>query len=776
MHPSPRILAVWALVSAFLVGTVPASAASLASEALRDPGRLLLKSADFRTSRGAPAAGASLSLGESDLAGVRYWIVQVREPVGPQTRRALAAQGAQILRYVPNAAFLVRAPHDVAVALRAESSVRWVGAYRPDFKLDPDIGRRAFADPRRPVREGERLLLVCAFPGEDLDGLAAAAGQLGADLLGIQRNPRTPRLLVRVPTGGEVALARLEGVEWIEEPGELTHRNDTTRWVAQSNQNLSTPIWDQGLHGENQVIGHVDGPLPIDSCFFVDSVDNTPGPTHRKVIAYRGALGQHTHGAHTAATAAGLREDGSLLQAGLAYEAKITHTRDDLVSGYLDTASNFYDYLQDAHGDGARVHTNSWGDDTRTAYTTWCVDIDAFSHDQEEDLVLFAVTNTSTLKTPENAKNCLAVGASQQSPNQESHGSGGRGPTADGRRKPEIYLPGISIQSANTATCATVALSGTSMACPAVAACAVLTRQYFQEGFYPTGVAAPTDALAPSGALMKATLLNASDDMANIAGYPSNREGWGRLLLDDALFFAGDARAMIVRDVRNASGLSTGEVDEYEIDVQSGLSFRVTMAFTDVPAAHAAAIASVNDLDLEVTGPNGTYLGNVFASDWSALGGLPDNLNNVERVVLPAGGFTAGTWTVRVRANSVPDGPQGYALHVSGDVEEQIAVGTPLREPTANREFRLAQNLPNPFTGNTQIGFALPRPLEISLGVFDISGRHIRTLSEGTLPAGEYTVSWDGRDESGEEVASGIYFYRLEGDGLEETRKMVVLH
>ena len=67
-----------------------------------------------------------------------------------------------------------------------------------------------------------------------------------------------------------------------------------------------------------------------------------------------------------------------------------------------------------------------------------------FSYNHEESLVLFAEPNTSTLRNPENAKNLVAVAASQDTPNQASHCSGGVGPTSDGRRKPEIYAPGCS--------------------------------------------------------------------------------------------------------------------------------------------------------------------------------------------------------------------------------------------------------------------------------------------------------------------------------------------
>ncbi|MBZ0266636.1 S8 family serine peptidase, partial [bacterium] len=630
-------------------------------------------------------------------------------------------------------------------------------------------------DPRRPAREDERLLVVSLFPGEDPDSLWPEAAATGAVLRSVDRDPAAPRWFVRTGADGPGALAAIEGVEWVEELGQITPRNETTRWVAQSNVVVETPVWDAGLHGEGQILGHIDGPIRMDSCYFLDPVDNTPGPAHRKVVAYRGPLSSDPHGTHTAGSAAGWNSSGSLANAGLAYAARISHTRSVLVSGYLDAPSNLYDYLALAHDDGARVHTNSWGDDTRTSYTWWCVDIDRFSHDHEDDLVLFAVTNMSTLKTPENAKNVLAVGATEQAPNQENHGSGGQGPTADGRRKPELSLPGVGIVSAGTGACDTALDSGTSMACPAVAAAAALARQYYVDGFYPTGVATPGDALVPTGALLKATLLNGARDMTGVFGYPTAQEGWGRLLLDDALYVAGDTDGMVVRDVRNAVGLSTGEADELQVLAREGSPLAVTLVYTDPPAAHAAVFARVNDLDLEVTGPDGLFRGNVFASGVPATGGTADNLNNVERVVFPAGTFTPGGWIIRVVGTDVPDGPQGYALHVAGEVSEAEAVGAIVREGPSPGATYLAQNHPNPFARRTGISFALARRDHVLLDVYDISGRHVRTLSQGVLGEGAYTVPWDGRDTTGNEVAGGIYFYRLQAGGIDETRKMVVL-
>jgi len=746
----------------------PQQAAAL----LRDPSRILLRNAEFDVRQGPPAMPREFQSMALDVESTRYWIVQLRGPMTLAGRGRLESSGGEILSYIPNEAYLVRIDPHAAAELRSDSRVSWVGPYRPDYKLSPEIGTRTFTDPDRPALPGELLLTLSLFEGENVDAAAGAAMDLGADVLGTNRAPATPRILVRVRRGEERKLCGIDAVQWVEEMGEATLRNNITRWVAQSNVTDVVPVWDAGIHGENQIIGHIDGGIDRNSCYFKDLVNNVPGPDHRKLVGYRGAFSADTHGTHTGGTAAGLNTSGDLINAGLAYEARISHTKLNLISNL-----NLYAYFDSASVQGAQVHTNSWGDDGTTSYTTWCRDIDRFSRDREEDLVMFAVTNLTTLKTPENAKNVLAVGATRQAPLQESHGSGGSGPTSDGRRKPEVYLPGIGIVSSSPGACTIASLSGTSMACPAVTGCAALVRQYYEEGFYPSGSPNVDDAFIPTGAMVKATLINASRDMTGVAGYPSNREGWGRILLDDALFFAGDIRNSFVKDVRNADGLNTGEFDEYQLKISNADILRITMAFTDQPAAVGALLTPINDLDLELEGPDGTYYGNVFAAGNSILGGGPDVLNNVERVQIPALGFTSGTWTLRVRANSVPDGPQGYALHVSGSVAETVSAtdaGTN-RIAAGPQETTLVQNQPNPFATATSIRFAVAQHEELTVSVFDIGGRRIRVLAAGPFDPGEYTVSWDARDDRGEKVSAGIYFARLEGLGIDETRKMVLL-
>jgi len=90
-------------------------------------------------------------------------------------------------------------------------------------------------------------------------------------------------------------------------------------------------------------------------------------------------------------------------------------------------------------------------------------------------------------------------------------------------------------------------------------------------------------------------------------------------------------------------------------------------------------------------------------------------------------------------------------------------------------ETRLMGASPNPFNPATTIAFELASPGQVSITVYDVSGRMIRSLVNGHLPAGMHEVTWNGRDRNGATAASGVYFYRLVAGGILETKKMVLL-
>ena len=91
------------------------------------------------------------------------------------------------------------------------------------------------------------------------------------------------------------------------------------------------------------------------------------------------------------------------------------------------------------------------------------------------------------------------------------------------------------------------------------------------------------------------------------------------------------------------------------------------------------------------------------------------------------------------------------------------------------QEFALEQNYPNPFNPTTQIRFTNPQAGQVKLSIFDLLGREVKILYQGTLNAGEHTLTWHGRSMSGEAEPSGVYFYRLTQGDRQITRKMLLI-
>ncbi|MCP3963315.1 MAG: S8 family serine peptidase [bacterium] len=286
-----------------------------------------------------------------------------------------------------------------------------------------------------------------------------------------------------------------------------------------------------------------------------------------------------------------------------------------------------------------------------------------------------------------------------------------RGPTDDGRFKPDLVAPGIAVISTRTdqnqayqqwGTCDVPAAlepyyitqGGTSMANPLLAGAAVLTRQYYEDGWHGEGNAhtnlfpVPADAFNPSAALIKATLINGAWDMTpgqygvgltqeippiwdSGADLPNNAEGYGRLDLEASLFPGSGhgrdpGRDMEVHDA--SPGLATGQFTDFPVSVASGTdALVVTLAWSDPYGDPMVMSQLVNDLDLTVTSPTATVY---WPNGVDRTMGSADHTNNVEQVKVTSP--AVGTWTVRVHGFSVPGNAetgstvQPYALAISG--------------------------------------------------------------------------------------------------------------
>lgn len=432
-------------------------------------------------------------------------------------------------------------------------------------------------------------------------------------------------------------------------------------------------------------------------------------------------------------------------------------------SGYYLTGlpSDLNSLFQQAYDQGARIHSNSWGSASAGDYTTNSVGADTFMWNHKDMVITFSAGNegidansngvidNDSIGAPGTAKNVITVGASE---NQRSDGYpcdtsltytacasqngqnniftwgaawpadypaepifsdvsannaqqmaafSSRGPTDDGRIKPDVVAPGSWILSTysnmyqqgydaspNPKNGAWQYdgygfpydsyykyLSGTSMSNPLTAGGAAVVRDYYKEAYN----------LDASAALVKATLINSAVDLAdenndgvndNDFPIPNSHEGWGLINLDAAT----DGSILYVN---NSTGLSTGNSAVYQVTPTGG-PLKITVVWTDYPSTDTATKNLVNDLDLSVTISGSTYRGNTFSGGWSQAGGTADRVNNVENVYIQSP--AAGTYTVSVSAYNIPNGPQPFALVVDGGTlsAAPAPTSTGLVAPSAN--------------------------------------------------------------------------------------------
>ena len=90
-------------------------------------------------------------------------------------------------------------------------------------------------------------------------------------------------------------------------------------------------------------------------------------------------------------------------------------------------------------------------------------------------------------------------------------------------------------------------------------------------------------------------------------------------------------------------------------------------------------------------------------------------------------------------------------------------------------QFELSQNHPNPFNPSTTIRYFLPEPQDVTVEIFDLFGERVRIWAQEAQAVREHSMVWDGTDSHGKSLPSGTFFYRLKGQDLSETKKMMLL-
>ncbi len=489
---------------------------------------------------------------------------------------------------------------------------------------------------------------------------------------------------------------------------------------------------DMGLSGQGVLVGMLDTGFRTthESMVHIPVLDvwdfvNNDGNVDDEGLD---PVGSNSHGTMTLSTVAG-HMPGQLVAPAYAASVVLGKTEDIAVEIVLEE-DNWVAGLEWAEALGADIVSSSLGYidwyvfedlDGNTAITTIAADLAV----ARGVIVINSAGNerssSGMLIAPADGDSVITVGAVDDLDAVSWFSS--PGPTADGRIKPDIAALGVSNTVADpTDDLNYLGVSGTSFSCP-------LT----------SGVVALMIERVPG--LTPMQVLEALRATASQSATPDNDLGWGII---DAAAAATWFAPVITHDPLPPTtdlagpymvsglfidrvGLNTGSPFLW-YRINSGAWQSVAMAATGLPGWFAADIpaqpaATVVDYYLTAASVNGLASSYPFAGDTA---------------------------------------PFSFTVVAPSQVGED---GLPALT-------HLAANVPNPFNPQTAISFTLARSGPASLRVYNLRGQLVRTLLDGDLAEGHHTANWDGRDLAGRAVSSGTYFYRLEGAGTLQQRKM----
>jgi subtilisin family serine protease len=682
------------------------------------------------------------------------FLIQFTDHFDSTWREALAARNVELIRYVPDDAYVARLRGVQLEELRALPFVQWVGEFRPEHKIHRLVRDSVQAGNARATLEVAVLCSPTATPAE----MAEARGRL-AQVHQQTRNRFGAVLRGRLAPGQLQKLAESPSVLWIE-PAPRMKLNDeiSTKLVAGDGPEHLAYVHQFGFNGTNVTVAVADSGLHLG-----DPDDMHPDLAGRTptFIPYglTDASDEHGHGTHVAGIIAGsgalgtVDELGYLYGLGVAPGASIVTQRIfDGNGGYTFTGPDdtFEKLTHDAVRAGAVIGNNSWGDDTQGRYDISAHEFDALVRDadwetpgDQQYILEFSAGNAGpgpqTIGSPAVAKNVIASGASQNDRfdffiyadgSETMADFSSRGPCEDGRIKPDVVAPGTWIASLRSPVGNDenawadidydyLYMGGTSQAGPQVSGAAAVFVQYYRET-YAEGT--------PSPALVKAALIHSAvnmDDSFDTAATPNMDEGWGRVDLTE-IIRSPRTQEYLDQSVR----LITGQFYERSVIIaDTNEPLKITLVYTDVPGFPGAIPALVNDLDLEVAAPDGRiYRGNQFERGESVPDATSsDNINNVEGVYI--GVPQPGEYLVRVRARNVwqdarSDTPgvfdQDFALVVSGDIRS-LETGIVLLDRPS---------------------YTAPSQIKIKLFDLDLAGMNSATVTvfSATEPAGQKVV------------------------------------
>ena len=625
--------------------------------------------------------------------GQYQFIVQPAKNFSVEETKQIEGLGIKFIGTVPPNAYIVLASREELGSLKERFSILFSCEYLPEYKMENKT-KLSVASKDEPFRAA--IMLASKEQYQEV------VDYLKADGLEDESFPLRMPAILEAEVTEDLAnrLCRLSAILDVDELSEIRANND----VAKKDflMNVEKPH-SAGYTGKGVVVGIVDSGL--------DSGDTNnlhPDFINKKYTAMlsrgssqNGWYDLQGHGTHVTGSAVGTGAHENGKYAGVAPDA-------DLFFICIGNGSSKLCYLQDddildAYNAGTKVVNNSWGDSTYTGdYTYNSVWGDELAHTYPDMLLVFSVGNENDdVESEYNisihsfgvCKNVLSVAAAEscRPECEDTYGSlrltandffrnelaaypadgknqgmacfSSRGPCRGGRMKPDICAPGTMIYSTvsyydydsgnyGNRNIYYKYLCGTSMAAPLVTgACADILQFLKANG-----------VKNPSSALVKAVAINGARSMGKgqYEGYneipdrtPNNVNGYGHIDLEESINPKGGILLTAEATVTN-----TGDTITFPCSKVKEGPVRITLCWNDPPGSAGAVNALVNDLDLVVfDGENTYYAGG--ASEHS------DYKNNVEQFQMED--FPAGNKiTVSVRGFNVMQGPQAFALAVSG--------------------------------------------------------------------------------------------------------------
>lgn len=694
------------------------------------PSTITTYTGSFDTRLGTPVFHGDLN--QPATRSEAYFIVQmlgadkyrIAEIIREVRREAIV----EVVERLTSNSFVVFGHQGDVEALKRFREVNFVTHYGAGYKIHPSIGTRPL--PGRLSFDSTFRLEIQLFPNANVVGFVEGIRSVGAKVRHAEAEGPVRFALVDVPHTAIIALARIEGVRAIFELEPVFLRLDSTPHVMQTATfgnpgGLNSRVYNlEGLTGTNQRVAVFDDGLDLDSGSFsnTSAASGTAGAAHRKVYSYTpygggdtttcsgslpshgtfttGLIGANPSGTGCYSTDADA--DGWPDATATAPDAKIVFqdvaSASDCAGGTLSTPADLTTALNDARAAGAFLHNNSWGGGTVQAYGSHSSQLDNVMWTTQDLLAMVSSGNAgpaATMDSPGTAKNDISVGGTLAWPSINTvWASSSRGPESSSRIGPQLVAPACDsgttsgnarrfmflVGNADTdrntdpVTCTAASFTtvcGTSFSTPAVVGAATLARQYFTDGFFPSGAANAPDAIVPSGALIKAAMLSSADFVTGgTAGANrwNNNQGYGRPVLSNTFPLqgvSGAAQGLVIRDF----GMTTPPAFPYSFTFNAqnnGQPLRIMLAWFDPPAS-----ALQNDLDLRVTSPGGTiFYGNNFTGAWSNTGTVDDNTNTTEGVFISGPAVENGVYTVQILGSVVTNHPtygsQPFAVVAAG--------------------------------------------------------------------------------------------------------------